>query len=98
MATRVLAAQPKPALRAALESRLRGETKSSPRIIVSFIKCSTVLSDYGNLAGGYKALLDRLRDCQIIPDDDPKTIKEEYDQIKVGTIKEKGTLIRIEFQ
>src|SRR6266446_6039567 len=98
MATRVSWKEQKPALWAALESCLRRAPESGKSITVSFVKCSTGTSDYSGLVGSQEALLDQLRDCHLIPDDDFKTIgKPNYDQIKVGTIKEKGTYIAIEF-
>jgi hypothetical protein len=95
MATRLPAKELQPAVRDALDRLLRGEEASRPSIVVRIVKCSTSLSDYGNLAGGYKALLDRLRDSQIIPGDDPETIYDTYDQIKVAHRKEQGTFIEL---
>src|SRR5271166_2045547 len=90
--------EPKPALREALLRHLRGEEKGRARITVRIVKCSTVLSDRGNLYGGYKALLDQLRNSGLIPDDDTKTINEEVTQIRVAHLKERGTHIRLIFE
>jgi hypothetical protein len=86
------------ALWAALERCLQGAPQSGKGVTVSFVKCSTGTSDYPGLVGAHEALLDQLVRCSLIPDDDCETIgKPNYEQIKVGTIKEKGTYIRIEF-
>jgi hypothetical protein len=98
MVARLSWKEQKPALWAALERCLQGAPQSGKSITVSFVKCSTGTSDYSGLVGANEALLDQLRYSGLIPDDDLRTIgKPNYDQIKVGTIKEKGTYIRIEF-
>ncbi len=99
MASRVSWKEQKPALWTALESCLRGTPESGKGIAISFVKCSTATSDYSGLVGSHEAILDQLCRCHLIPDDDIETIgKPNYDQIKVGTIKEKGTYIRIDFR
>jgi hypothetical protein len=99
MASGIHRPQQKSALWAALERCLQGAPASGKSITVSFVKCSTGTSDYSGLVGAHEALLDQLVRCSLIPDDDFETIgKPNYEQIKVGTIKEKGTYIRIEFR
>jgi hypothetical protein len=95
VAPRVPAKEPEPALREALERRAWGEKAGRKRVTIRFVKCSTRLSDRGNLAGGYKALLDQLRYTKLIDDDDPQTIFDSYEQIRVAKRKECGTWIEI---
>jgi hypothetical protein len=98
MATRISWKEQKSALWAALERSLQGNYQSGARITIRVRKCSPRLSDYGGLVGACESIIDRLRDCGLIPDDDVKTIgKTDYDQIKVAHRKETGTYIRIEF-
>jgi hypothetical protein len=63
------------------------------RIIVR-ITCRRVhLQDPDN--GLFKPLVDQLRYCRLLPEDDHGTIKLETDQIRVGTKKEEGTEVEI---
>lgn len=95
MAARIPAQEPEPALRETLRRHLCREETSRARVVVRFIKCSPRVSDKGNLYGGYKALLDQLRHCGLIDDDDPETIDEQISQIKVAKRTEAGTYVRI---
>lgn len=63
------------------------------RIIVR-ITCRRVhLQDPDN--GLFKPLVDQLRYCGLLPEDDHGTIKLETDQVKVSTKKEEGTEVEL---
>jgi len=51
--------------------------------------------DYGNLVGGFKPLLDVLRETGVVPDDSPDHIEDFYLQRPSGT---KENKIRIDLQ
>ena len=97
MAAKLSPEKLKPALREAILGHLRREEKGGEGPIIRIVKCSTVLSDYDNLVGGYKALLDQLRKCGAIAGDDPRALPThpDYQQIKVATKKEVGTWLEI---
>lgn len=78
----------------ALEKVLPGQKKVGDRIIVriTVLKCGRQ-QDPDNAV--WKSLVDQLRACGVIPEDDGDTIKLETDQIRVATKKEQGTLVEV---
>jgi len=53
------------------------------------------LCDPDNLVGGVKYFLDSLRLAEIIPEDDPKNLKLEVAEEKVGSYKDEETWMEI---
>lgn len=84
-------------VRPAFLGSLAIQTGSSPRIIVRIRRYATHLLDRDNLYGGCKALIDRLREAKLIPDDDEASIQLEVSQEKVSSKKAQGTLLEIEY-
>lgn len=77
-----------------LESVLSGQEKVGGRIVVRITvrKCRRQ-QDPDNAV--WKSLVDQLRACRVIPEDDGETIKLETDQIRVRTKKEEGTEVEV---
>lgn len=77
-----------------LESVLSGQEKVGGRIVVRITvrKCGGQ-QDPDNAV--WKSLVDQLRACRVIPEDDGETIKLETDQIRVRTKKEEGTEVEV---
>lgn len=97
MVSRLFIRKPESLPGAELEAQLRQPTQSAARVIIRFTRRSTRALDQDNLSASFKALQDQCRDCGLIADDDPETIQAFYQQTKVGSRKETGTLIEIEY-
>lgn len=80
-----------------LEGGIRGETKSSSRIVVRIERRSTHLLDPDNLYGSCKPLIDCLRSSELIDDDDSESIALSVKQSKVKTRKEHETIVEIDY-
>lgn len=72
------------------------EEGSRPRFGVRIVRFGTRLLDVDNLAGGCKPLVDQLRYCGLIPDDDPGAITLTFAQEQVQKKSEIRTEITIE--
>jgi hypothetical protein len=81
-----------------LESGLRGEAESRPRVTVRIERRSTRLLDPDNLYGSVKALVDCLRASKLISDDDSQSISLVVTQSKVKTRKEHETIIELDYE
>lgn len=86
--------KPEPNRLQRLEGVLPGQEKVGGRIVVRITvrKCGRQ-QDPDNAV--WKSLVDQLRACRVIPEDDGETIKLETDQIRVRTKKEEGTEVVI---
>lgn len=97
MATALSAGIPKRVQMAILEDGLQRKTKSRPRVAVVITRISTGQLDSDNLQGSVKAILDCLRNCGLIEDDDEESISLEVRPVKAPSRKEQGTLIEITY-
>lgn len=91
--TKRVARKPERVPEKALEMVREPQKTVGERIIVRITCYRVHLQDPDN--GLFKPLVDNLRFCQAIPEDNHATIKLETDQIRVGTKKEEGTEIII---
>jgi hypothetical protein len=91
--------EPKSIVSAALEchrqAQENGGSGPNGRTIVEIVRCSTSLLDADNLGGSVKYLLDAIRYCGLIRDDDPGSIELKVSQIKVAHRKEVGVSVRV---
>lgn len=76
---------------AALEHLPPGEAAGRPRAHLRIDRRACRLLDIDNFAGGCKALIDALKEAQLIPDDDPASLEVSFVQTRVRTRKEEGT-------
>lgn len=76
---------------AALEHLPPGEAAGRPRSHLRIDRRACRLLDIDNFAGGCKALIDALKEAQLIPDDDPASLEVSFVQTRVRTRKEEGT-------
>ena len=88
-------AQPERSNGQALELPASGENQSQARLVVCIIRRSIRLLDADNFAGGCKPLIDQLRYCNLIPNDDPGSIELIFRQEQVRHKNEEGTAISI---
>lgn len=88
-------AQPKRDAGGALDGASSNEGGGKERVVVRITKCAVRLTDLDNAVGGAKFCIDALRYAKLIPDDDPGSIDLQFQQLKVATKKEQGTLIEI---
>ncbi len=54
--------------------------------------------DTDNFAGGCKALIDCLRETQLIADDDPESLEVTFAQTRVRTRAEEGTRLSLSWE
>ena len=73
----------------------QGKGPGKARIIIRYLSLRTSLLDEDNLAGGTKYLTDALRAGGIIPGDDPRSVKIEWDQQKVPHKDQEETVVTI---
>lgn len=79
----------------ALERNDEGKGNCGSRVVVSIKRRSTHLLDRDNLWGSCTVLINRLRACHLIPNDDEIAIDLRVTQEKVKTRKECGTFVEI---
>lgn len=70
---------------------LRGSGRHHIRIVSKRVR----LCDADNLVGGVKHLIDALRLCRVIPEDDPQSITLEVSQEKVSSYSKEETWVEI---
>jgi hypothetical protein len=71
------------------------ELTGSKRHHIRIISRRVRLCDADNLVGGVKHLVDALRLCQVIPEDDPQSITLEVSQEKVSSYDKEETWVEI---
>lgn len=70
---------------------LRGSGRHHIRIVSKRVR----LCDADNLVGGVKHLVDALRLCKVIPEDDPLSITLEVSQEKVSSYSKEETWVEV---
>ena len=80
---------------AALDDLPPREKGRRPRAHLRIERRSCRPLDLDNFAGGCKALIDCLREAQIIDDDDPESVEITFTQTRVKTRAEEGTALSV---
>ena len=75
----------------------QGEGPRKARIVVRYLSLRTSLLDEDNLAGGTKYITDALRAGKLIPGDDPRSVKIEWEQQKVPHKDQEETVVTITY-
>lgn len=81
---------------AALDDRVQREKRCRPSVTVIITRFAIRRLDPSNLDA--KALLDCLRNCGLIEDDDEDSINFEIHQVKVHKVAHQGTKIEITYE
>lgn len=72
------------------------EESRAERLTVRITCHACRVLDADNFAGGCKYIIDAMRHERLIPNDDPASIRLEFEQVHVRTRAEEGTMIEIE--
>jgi hypothetical protein len=80
----------------ALVTSAPDEERRDQRLTVRITRHACRVLDADNFAGGCKYVIDALRHERIIPNDDPASIRLEFEQIHVNRRADQGTMIEIE--
>jgi hypothetical protein len=83
-------------VRPALEASPPAQEGGASRLTVRITRHACRVLDADNFAGGTKHLVDALRHERIIPNDDPASIRLEFEQVHVNHRAEEGVEIVIE--
>ena len=83
-------------VRPALVETPPDEERRAGRRTVRITRHACRMLDADNFAGGAKYLIDAMRHEGLIPNDDPASIRLEFEQVRVRTRKEEGTMIEVE--
>ena len=71
------------------------EERRAERRTVRITRHACRVLDADNFAGGCKYVIDALRHERIIPNDDPASIRLEFEQVHVNHRAEEGTMIEV---
>lgn len=69
--------------------------KCNTKYHLTITRYSTRTLDVDNFAGGCKPLIDQIRYAKLIPDDNPESVEIVFQQVKVKTLKEQRTEVKI---
>jgi hypothetical protein len=71
------------------------EAGGPPRVVLRITRHACRVLDADNFAGGAKYLIDTMRHERLIPNDDPASIRLAFEQVRVRTHAEEGTMIEV---